>query len=45
VGFFYAYEVRVKDVDGFTRVSPAGFERKITALIYFFEESIASKVL
>jgi len=26
VGFFYAYEVRVKDVDGIARVSPAGFE-------------------
>jgi len=45
VGFFYAYEVGVKTVDGIAEVGPANFERKITALIYFFEESMASKAL
>jgi len=45
VGFFYAYEVGVKTVDGIAEVGPGNFERKITALIYFFEESMASKAL
>jgi len=43
VGFFFAYEVGVKDIDGIAWVGPAYFERKITALIFL--KAIALNVL